>query len=88
MAKTLEAETRVIADQVTTVKAVREQVIKQVGKPVTPGKKNSVVGNDDIDWHLCEYRYLVKNKLARLKQFSGINIFLTNFCEILRTQQH
>lgn len=42
-AKTPEAET-VIADKAYDSRAVREQVIKQGGKPAIPGKKNSVAG--------------------------------------------
>ena len=32
-------------------------------------KKNSKIGNADMDWGLYKYRHLVENVFARLKQF-------------------
>ncbi len=51
LAKKLEAE-GVVADKGYDSQAVCDQVVKQGGKPVIPGRKNSVVGNGDIDWYL------------------------------------
>ena len=41
-------------------------------EPVIPRKKNSKVGNDDIDWCLYKYRHLVENIFARLKHYRSI----------------
>ena len=71
LAKTPDAET-VIADKGYDSQAVRNQVAQQGGKPVIPRRKNSTVGNGDIDWHLYKYRHLVENAFARLKHFRGI----------------
>ena len=48
LAKTPEPET-VVADKGYDSQAVRDQVVKQGGKPVIPRRKNSVVGNGDIN---------------------------------------
>ena len=32
-----------------------------------PRKRNSIKGNDDMDWDLYKYRHLVENIFARLK---------------------
>ncbi|MGI2026581.1 IS5 family transposase [Endozoicomonas acroporae] len=71
LAKTPEAET-IIADKGYDSKPLHDQVVKQRGKPIIPRRKNSVVGNGDIDWHLYKYRHLVENAFARLKHFRGI----------------
>ncbi len=51
MTKATEAEV-VVADKGYDSQAVHDQVVKQGGKPVIPGRKNSVAGNGDIDWYL------------------------------------
>ena len=71
LAKAPEAEV-VVADKGYDSQAVRDQVVEQGGKPVIPRRKNSVVGNGDIDWHLYKYRHLVENAFSRLKHFRGI----------------
>ena len=38
---------------------IRDQIRVAGGTPVIPRKKNSKVGNDDIDWCLSKYRHLV-----------------------------
>jgi hypothetical protein len=35
--------------------------------PIIPTKANSSAANDDIDWCMCKYRYLVENALGRIK---------------------
>lgn len=62
----------VIADKGYDSEATRD-VIKNTGAiPVIPRKKNSKIGNDDIDWCLYKYRHLVENVFARLKHFRAI----------------
>ena len=62
----------VIGDKGYDSEVIREQVVKQGGKPVIPCRKNSRKGNADIDWHLYRLRHLVENAFARLKQFRGV----------------
>jgi len=62
----------VIADRGYDSQALREQVIDQDAIPVLPRKRNSTVGNDDVDWCLYKYRHLVENIFARLKHFRAI----------------
>jgi hypothetical protein len=47
-------------------------VRKNNSVPIIPRKRNSKVGNDDIDWCLYKYRHLVENAFARLKHFRGV----------------
>lgn len=68
---TPDAET-VIADKGYDSQTVREKIVSQGGRSVIPRRKNSVVGNEDIDWHLYKYRHLVENSFARLKHFRGV----------------
>jgi hypothetical protein len=35
--------------------------------PIIPPKANSLAANNDIDWCMCKYRYLVENALGRIK---------------------
>lgn len=62
----------VIADRGYDSETLREQIRDKNAIPVIPRKKNSKVGNDDIDWCLYKYRHLVENIFARLKQYRGI----------------
>lgn len=71
LAKTPDVET-VVADRGYDSQPVRDPILKQKGKPVIPRKRNSVVGNRDIDWCLYKYRHLVENAFARLKRFRGL----------------
>jgi transposase len=61
-----------IADKGYDSEDLRHQVRERNGIPVIPRKRNSKVGNDDIDWHLYKYRHLVENAFARLKHFRSI----------------
>lgn len=61
-----------IADRGYDSELLREQIRKQGGTPVIPKKKNSTVGNEDIDWCLYKYRHLVENAFARLKHFRAV----------------
>ena len=62
----------IIADRGYDSEALREMIRNKNAIPVIPRKKNSTVGNDDIDWCLYKYRHLVENIFARLKQYRGI----------------
>ena len=53
----------VIADRGYDSEALREQIRDKHAIPVIPRKKNSKVGNADIDWCLYKYRLLVENVL-------------------------
>ena len=61
-----------IADRGYDDETLREQIREQGSIAVIPRKKNSIVGNDDIDWCLYKYRHLVENTFARLKHFRAI----------------
>lgn len=62
----------VIADKGYDSDQLRIQITKIGATPVIPRKKNSKIGNDDIDWCLYKYRHLVENAFARLKHFRSI----------------
>ena len=52
--------------------------------PVIPRRKNSKVGNKDIDWCLYKYRHLVENAFARLKQYRAV---ATRYDKLARNYQ-
>ena len=62
----------IIADRGYDSEPLRAQIRDQGAIPVIPRKKNSTVGNEDIDWCLYKYRHLVENVFARLKHFRAI----------------
>jgi len=62
----------IIADRGYDSEPLRGQIRAKGAIPVIPRKKNSTVGNDDIDWCLYKYRHLVENIFARLKHFRAI----------------
>ena len=62
----------IIADKGYDSEPIREKVRECSAIPVIPRKKNSKVGNADIDWCLYKYRHLVENAFARLKHFRAI----------------
>jgi transposase len=70
--KTLPIANYIIADKGYDSEEIREQIRQQSSIPIIPRKKNSIVGNADIDWGLYKYRHLVENIFARLKQFRAI----------------
>ena len=39
---------------------------------VIPRKRNSLIGNKDIDWDLYKHRHQVENLFARIKHFRGL----------------
>jgi len=62
----------IIADRGYDSEAIREQIRNRNSIPVIPRKRNSRVGNADIDWCLYKYRHLVENAFARLKHYRAI----------------
>lgn len=62
----------VIADRGYDSEKIRELVRKKNGVPIIPRKRNSKIGNDDIDWCLYKYRHLVENVFARLKHYRAV----------------
>jgi len=62
----------IVADRGYDSEGLRHQIRDKGSIPVIPRKKNSKVGNDDIDWCLYKYRHLVENVFARLKHFRAI----------------
>jgi len=61
-----------IADKGYDSEELRELIRKKGSTPIIPRKRNSIVGNADIDWCLYKYRHLVENVFARLKHFRAI----------------
>jgi transposase len=61
-----------IADKGYDCELLRQQIKQQNMRPLIPRKKNSIIGNHDMDWHLYKHRHLVENLFARLKQFRSI----------------
>ncbi len=51
---------------------IREQVRQKNGIPTIPHKRNSKVGNGDIDRCLYKYRHLVENAFASLKHLRSV----------------
>lgn len=58
-----------IADRGYDSESVRGFIRQKGSTPMSPRKKNSVIGSDDMDWRLYKYRHLVENVFARLKHF-------------------
>jgi len=61
-----------VADKGYDSEEVRQAILKKSSTPVIPRKKNSLIGNADMDWGLYKYRHLVENIFARLKHFRAI----------------
>jgi len=62
----------IIADRGYDSEALREMIRNKNAIPVIPRKKNSKVGNDDIDWCLYKYRHLVENVLHTSSSTEGL----------------
>lgn len=63
----------VIADRGYDCEALRALILTTTkAVPVIPRRRNSKVGNDDMDWCLYRYRHLVENAFAFLKQYRAI----------------
>ena len=61
-----------IADRGYDSEKIRALIHKNGSTPMIPRKRNSLVGNTDMDWCLYQYRHLVENVFARLKHFRAI----------------
>ena len=61
-----------VADRGYDKEGLRELIRQKESMPVIPRKRNSTIGNDDMDWTLYKYRHLVENVFARLKHFRAI----------------
>jgi len=61
-----------IADKGYDKEELREMIKQKASIPVIPRKRNSTIGNDDMDWGLYKYRHLVENVFARIKHFRAI----------------
>lgn len=64
----------IIADRRYDSEALRTLILQ--GKkviPVIPRKRNSKIGNHDVDWCLYRYRHLVENAFALLKQYRAFD---------------
>lgn len=61
-----------IADRGYDSEDVRACIRRNNSVPIIPRKRNSTMGNLDIDWCLYKYRHLVENTFARLKNFRAI----------------
>jgi len=62
----------VAADKGYDSESIRELIRQKNATPVIPRKRNSKVGNSDIDWGFYKYRHLVENAFARLKHYRAI----------------
>ena len=62
----------VVADKGYDSESIREQIVKRGAQAVIPRKRNSLKGNEDMDWGLYRYRHLVENAFVRLKQYRAV----------------
>jgi transposase len=70
--ETLPTAQHTIADKGYDSKEVRKVIGNKGSIPIIPRKSNSLIGNADMDWGLYNYRHLVENLFARIKQFRAI----------------
>jgi len=62
-----------VADRGYDKEELRNEIKDYGSTSVIPRKKNSTIGNDDIDWAIYRDRHLVENIFARLKHFRGFS---------------
>lgn len=62
----------VVGDKGYDSERIRQRIEAKGSKAVIPRKKNSIKGNEDIDWHMYKSRHLVENTFARLKHNRAI----------------
>ena len=62
-----------VADRGYDKEQLREDIKNHGSESVIPRKKNSLKGNDDIDFAIYKDRHLVENVFARLKHFRGFS---------------
>ena len=63
----------IIADRGYDSQILRDIIKKRGSIPIIPRKRNSRIGNDDIDWHLYKLRHLVENAFARIKHYRAVS---------------
>ena len=63
----------IIADRGYDSQILRDIIKKRGSTPIIPRKRNSRIGNDDIDWHLYKLRHLVENAFARIKHYQAVS---------------
>ena len=61
----------IVADKGYDSECIREQIAKRRAQAVIPRKRNSLKGNEDMDWGLYRYRHLVENAFCPVKAVSG-----------------
>jgi transposase len=64
--------TAIVADKGYDSQTIRDQIEAKGALPVIPRRKNSKVGNADLDKDLYKLRHLVENAFCNLKQFRAI----------------
>ncbi len=62
----------IVCDKGYDSEEIRNRVINKASTPVIPRKRNSKIGNSDMDWALYKHRHLVKTAFAHLKNYRGI----------------
>ena len=68
----LPLSTAIVGDKGCDSQAIREKIQERGSIAVIPRRKNSKIGNADLDVDLYKLRHLVENAFARLKQFRAI----------------
>ncbi len=62
----------IVCDKGYDSEEIRNRVVNKASPPVIPRKRNSKIGNSDMDWALYKHRHLVENTFARLINYRGI----------------
>ncbi|MCG8609454.1 MAG: IS5 family transposase [Pseudomonadales bacterium] len=62
----------VIGDKGYDKEPLRQKIRDRGSIPMIPRRRNSTVGNDDMDWGLYKNRHLVENQFARLKHYRAV----------------
>ncbi|EKX97026.1 transposase, IS4 family, partial [Aggregatibacter actinomycetemcomitans Y4] len=79
----------IIADRGYDCQALRELILTdKKAIPVLPRKRNSKVGNDDVDWCLYRYRHLVENAFALLNNIEPLRLNTINWQGIMLPPWH
>jgi transposase len=68
----LPLSTAIVGDKGYDSQSIRDQIEERGSIAVIPRRKNSKIGNADLDVYLYKLRHLVENAFARLKQFRAI----------------
>ena len=64
--------TAIVCDKGYDSQGIRDQITAKGAVPVIPRRKNSKVGNADLDKSLYKLRHLVENAFCNLKKFRAI----------------